>query len=652
MNDPSDNHISDILSDEKSGPKNRHNSLADLLLSNLFIIIFSGILFVFMEWLFFITKLSFLSASPFIEKIAVVVVSSFLVIAFLLLLSIPALIICSVFVKQIKVFAYLLALVPAAVLSSLALLLIDNFTYTVFKFGIVDSNMTTSGIYLGVWIMFIILADIRLARYVINYVKKGSAGKYVGFLVTLATLVPVIVSLVVIRVPSGTSGELSSLATARNLPNIVLFTADGVYSRKMSVYGYVRETTPFLDSIKDDLVIGNNHFTNAANTSGSVTSILTGKFPSETRVLFPPDLLKGGDSLEHLPAILRGMGYYSSQLAIRHYVDAPNQNLQDGFNESNGISQKSNSITNYLNTRVPSNTVLFLREVEGRLLSRIKHILYIETMQNTYEQITETQKDFKDLEKVFQAVELIKQKEQPVFVQIHWMGTHGDKFYPDSTRFSAGIDRAQQESWNNDLYDDAVIDMDQGLEVLFRNLEASGELDSTLIIISSDHGRKLSTIQRLPMIIHLPAGIDRVMTSKNTQHVDIAPTILDLLRQPQPRWMDSGRSMFDEKYPGSLILSFGTNRAEDKSGSGQLTLKEEYFTPPFFQFDHMTAIDCDQYFKLDFEKLTWESGVVMGYEGTCSAQDYASKDEIRSVMINKLLEDGFEFDQKSIPLIP
>ena len=154
------------------------------------------------------------------------------------------------------------------------------------------------------------------------------------------------------------------------------------------------------------------------------------------------------------------------------------------------------------------------------------------------------------------------------------------------------------------------------------------------------------------MIIHLPAGINRVITSNNTQHVDIAPTILDLLRQPQPSWMDSGRSMFDERYPGGLILSFGTNRAEDKSGSGQWTLKEEYFTPPFYQFDYMTAIDCDQYFKLDLENLTWISGVVTNYAGTCFAQDYASKDEIRSVMIDKLLEDGFEFDQDSIPQIP
>lgn len=652
MNDSTQVIKGDDVSDKLVSKSKKLSNLPDLFRSNLWICVLSGVLLVFMEWLFIITKPSFLSASTFIEKIIVLLVASLLVVAFLLLLSIPALIICSIFLKQIKVFAYLLAVAPAAVLASLALLLIDNFTYTVFKFGIVDSTTIIRGVYFGIWILMFVLFDHNLARNIILRVEKKEGNKALGLLAALVTIILITTSLMIIRVPSGASGELNSLANARDLPNIVLFTADGVYSRKMSVYGYVRETTPFLDSIKDDLVIGNNHFTNAANTSGSIISILTGKVPSETRVLFPPDLLKGGDSLEHLPAILRGLGYYSSQLTIRHYVDALNQNLQDGFNESNGVSQESNTITNYLNTRVPSNTILFLREVEGRLFSRMKHILSIETMQNTYEQITETQKDFNDLEKVNQAVELIKQKEQPVFVQIHWMGTHGDKFFPDSTKFSAGIDRAQQESWNNDLYDDAVVDMDQGLKVLFRDLEASGELDSTLIIISSDHGRKLSTIQRLPMIIHLPAGIDRVITSENTQHVDIAPTILDLLRQPQPRWMDSGRSMFDEGYPGGLILSFGTRRAEDKSGSGQLTLEEEYFTPPFFQFDYMTAVDCDQYFKLDLEKLTWESGVVMGYAGTCSAQDYASKDEIRSVMINRLLKDGFEFDQNSISEIP
>ena len=639
-------------SDEETRGKKNMKILTNLLGSNLVINVLISFMFVFMEWLFITTKPSFLSASSLVEKINVLLVTSFLLAALLLLISIPALLICSIFPQQIKLFAHLLGIIPAAVLASLALLLIDNFTYTVLKFGIVDSHGITSGIYLLIWIGLFVLANLRLAKHFIMRNSKKTGFKQTGILATVLTITPIILVMLSIRVPSGARGKLSLLDTEKSLPNIVLFTADGVNAKNMSVYGYERETTPFLDSIKDSLIISTNHFNNAANTSGSITSILTGKYPSETRVLFPPDLLKGGDSLEHVVTILRDLGYYSSQLTIGHYVDASNQNLQNGFNESNGVSLESNSITNFLNTRVPGNTVLFLKEVEGRLFSRLKHIFFIETMQNTFEQITETQKDFKDLDKVYQAVELINQNAQPVFVQIHWMGTHGDKFYPESTKYSAHIDRDNQESWNEDLYDDAIVDVDSALQILFDGLNASGELDSTLIIISSDHGKKLSTVDRLPMIIHLPAGISRVLTIKTTQHVDIAPTILDILGQPQPSWMNAGRSIFAEDYPGGLVLSVGTDRAEDKSGTGQWTLIEDYFKPPFYQFDYMTVIDCDRYYRLNLEKFAWSYGEVSSYVGACSEDDYLSKAEIRIIMVNKLIEDGFEFDQKLIPEIP
>ena len=639
-------------SDRKTGGRKDTFSLTNLLKSNLWICILSGILLVLMEWLFLITKPSFLNASTFIEKFTVLMSASLILVALLVLFSIPALIICSIFPKQIKLFAHLLAIAPSAMLASLALLLIDNFTYTLFKYGIVDSGMTMRAVYLAIWILIFILSNHSLAERVIRQTGKQSGNKFAGLLPTLATLAAIIISFMIIRVPSGEGDELSSLITAKNYPNIVLFTADGVNAKSMSIYGYNRETTPFLDSIKDDLIISANHFNNGANTTGSIISILTGKHPTVTRVLFPPDVLRGKDSLEHLPAILRDLGYYSAQITISHYIDAPNQNLQGGFNETNGVSLKSSSFTNYLTTRVPGNTILFVREVESRLLSRLKHILMIETMQNTFEQITQTQQDFNDLDKIHKAMELINQKDQPVFVQIHWMGTHGDKFYPESRKFSAGIDVNQQGSWNTNFYDDAIVDVDSGLEVLFRELEASGELDSTLIIISSDHGRDASTIQRLPMILHLPTDSGQVIKAQNTQHIDIAPTVLDILGQPQLSWMEAGTSMFAEDYPDGLVISTGTKRAEDKSGKSQWTLKEEYFTPPFYQFDYINVIDCDQFYRLNLEKFTWENGVISTYVGTCSEQDYASKTDIRLVMINRLLEDGFEFDPGSIPEMP
>ena len=92
--------------------------------------------------------------------------------------------------------------------------------------------------------------------------------------------------------------------------------------------------------------------------------------------------------------------------------------------------------------------------------------------------------------------------------------------------------------------------------------------------------------------------------------------------------------------------------AEDKSGTGQWTLIEDYFKPPFYQFDYMTVIDCDRYYRLNLEKYAWSYGEVSSYVGACSEEDYLSKAEIRLIMVNKLIEDGFEFDQNLIPGIP
>ena len=81
-------------------------------------------------------------------------------------------------------------------------------------------------------------------------------------------------------------------------------------------------------------------------------------------------------------------------------------------------------------------------------------------------------------------------------------------------------------------------------------------------------------------------------------------------------------------------------------------LNEEYMAPPYYQFDYIGVIDCDRYYKLNLEGLSWSNGVVSSYFGTCSEQDYASKTEIRELLLNRLILDGFEFDQQTIPEIP
>ncbi len=78
-----------------------------------------------------------------------------------------------------------------------------------------------------------------------------------------------------------------------NKKNVVLITTDGLETAFMSVYGYEKDTTPFLRTLAPKALIARNHFSNSGNTGGSITSILTGKHPTTNRVLYRPDILRG-----------------------------------------------------------------------------------------------------------------------------------------------------------------------------------------------------------------------------------------------------------------------------------------------------------------------------------------------------------------------
>ena len=92
---------------------------------------------------------------------------------------------------------------------------------------------------------------------------------------------------------------------ADNLPNIILLGSDGLNADNMSVYGYDKDTTPRLRELAQTSLVAENAFTNAGNTAGSVVSILSGKLPTQTRVLYPPDILTDLAAFQHLPGILK-----------------------------------------------------------------------------------------------------------------------------------------------------------------------------------------------------------------------------------------------------------------------------------------------------------------------------------------------------------
>jgi hypothetical protein len=258
---------------------------------------FSVMALVFSEWLFQATKPSFLTRLTVFRKIEVLLHTGLM----LTVLWLVVLCLCwaiAKFVERDFVTEMLYILPPAAIVSVTLLLMVDNFTSTVLGY-----NM---GAAVGFWrlayvVLFISLfvevfkrldqLSRRPLRLRWQYSFYGFAGLWIVFGV-LSAPGPQPVS------PRLESTPVSEKAVVK--PNIIILSTDGLNASSMSVYGYEKETTPFLKTLAGETRKFEDHFANASHTTGSIVALFTGRHPTRTRVLYRPDILVGEDSFSVL----------------------------------------------------------------------------------------------------------------------------------------------------------------------------------------------------------------------------------------------------------------------------------------------------------------------------------------------------------------
>ena len=282
--------------------------------------VLSAYFYGFMEWLFFITKPSSLSLLTPFETWKVLAVTcgiaTLLFIFGLILLSVPRWLVRNV---KWRANLFLLARIPAAfILSITALILFDNFTYTVFKFGIIS----TEGIWRGVYALGFVIVFWQMLRFAQQTTLPR--GKLASIL-TLSLLAVSIVGILSITFTSETHigyFKVKTLKPSASRPNIVIIGGDGLSDRYLSVFGYAHNTTPFLNEMAKTSLVAENAFPNVSSTTASTTSALTGREPVAVGVFRYPDILSGDNSFEHLPGILKRQGYKTVEIGTSYYVDA------------------------------------------------------------------------------------------------------------------------------------------------------------------------------------------------------------------------------------------------------------------------------------------------------------------------------------------
>ncbi len=227
--------------------------------------------------------------------------------------------------------------------------------------------------------LLIFLCYREVLRLLPGLARQLRGGKLKGILLGVGILILFLpAGLLVARGPNPLETAAPRPSAAISQPNILLLTSDGVNAENMSVYGYRRDTTPFLKELAQTSLVAENALTNAGKTYGSILSFYTGKNPVTTGVIFTPNILKGADSYQHLPGLLRSAGYRTVEITTPHYADAYSMNLLDGFDEVNGQSMSSAALTGHFKPLSPlSPWPISFTKPATRITARLGHIFYL-----------------------------------------------------------------------------------------------------------------------------------------------------------------------------------------------------------------------------------------------------------------------------------
>ena len=170
------------------------------------------------------------------------------------------------------------------------------------------------------------------------------------------------------------------------LPNILFIVWDATRHDVCSCYGYPQKTTPVLDALAEEGILYEQAISPAPWTLPAITSIFTGKFPSQTNIYLQRKLDKEHSTLAEL--LQRG-GYATFGISNNDWLSA-DFGLQRGFDTMHKlwqVWQSQQDITNLSvveRDRTDSHIVgnALRKAFDGALLRNAVNAVYYKTLRN------------------------------------------------------------------------------------------------------------------------------------------------------------------------------------------------------------------------------------------------------------------------------
>jgi hypothetical protein len=603
-------------------------------------------LVVFLEVSFHVSKNSFFMGLGMLEKSAVVLNSVSLMLVPAVLLAAALKLIPARYglynrllppIRSAFLFLFLAGCVSAAFVH------IDTWMYSTYGLNVTDLPAYLNRVLLVLLIAFSLYLYGRNAEGLYSFFRKYRAAVtllYVGlFAVLLFSF-----SLKTYAKYHMLKWEAPLRTSEEALPNIIVFSPDGLDSAHMSAYGYERKTTPNIDGLAERSFLYNRAYSNCSHSRCSDISTLESKSPLRTKVLFAPDILSGRDTLQHLPGVLASLGYYNVYFGDPYDTLPKRYNMQLAFHEQNGFKTgfdlKGNVLMKYEN--ILDMEFHFLSGVVKRFRDRLGFIAGLSRSMLYSKQLLgdiDSRFFMTDEESTMSLKRLIEGAGGPIFAYFHVSITHGPRFGDRMKVFSAG--KTQVRDYETDFYDDAILSMDYIFGLMLESLAKSGKLENTVIIIKTDHGVYYEIENPVPLIVHLPGQTGQRVVDLNVQYMDIAPSLVSLLGLPVPGWME-GSVIFpgiDERAVADRPIYIV--RSELKRTGREIRGYNPSPGPPYYGVDSASVIKQDMAYVVDIKTgagqlLDRSSGQWRKYFGNPGLML-----KYRGMVIEKLKEEGF-----------
>jgi arylsulfatase A-like enzyme len=359
----------------------------------------------------------------------------------------------------------------------------------------------------------------------------------------------------------------------------------------LSLYGYHRRTSPHLEAIAREGAWYENAIAAAPWTFPSHMSLFTGTYPSRHRMT--RSQLRLDPSLTTLMGFLRGQGYGIYGVSSNYWLSRASRFNRDfdAFHQSWQLVQ-AEADRSWKRQRDWPGTPQDEPPSEGwrERIAPLANSLYFQVTRRLRDHAMYDAGAWRVNRVVGRWAQEWRKSERPFFAFVHYMEPH--LRYQPPGRFHAmhlsqgvtrrRLNRINQNSWRyvvgrsrmtaedfdilGGLYDGELSYTDYRIGQIYTLLRDHDLLDSTLLVITSDHGENIGdhglmghqycvydSLVRVPLVVRYPARIQpNTHVTSQVQLVDLFPTVLKTLEVEDPGvWGQmQGQSLLPEDIDG------------------------------------------------------------------------------------------------------